>query len=115
MSDPSANPTDEQATAEAIDEEVVDPTDFPPEEPLGVGHIGETPAEDAGGESLADRADAEEPEAWEQDLRTDRDAAMLVDPDEGGGPDEEAELIATEVPYEDQLSAEEAAIHIEEP
>lgn len=118
MSDPAANPsdpTDEQSTAELTDEDKIDPLDFPPDEPMGVGHVGEVPAEDAGGESLAERAEAEEPEVWEQPLRTDEDAGMLVDPDEGAATDVDKELVGDEVPFAEQPAAEEAAVHIVEP
>jgi hypothetical protein len=82
---------------------------------MGVGHVGEVPAADAWGETLAERVEAEEPEVWEQPLRTDQDAGMLVDPDEGGGPDVDAELVGDEVPFAEPPAAEEAAIHVEEP
>jgi hypothetical protein len=39
----------------------------------------------------------------------------LVEPDEGAGPDDEAEMIASETEDGLGLSAEEAAIHIIEP
>ncbi|HET9648188.1 MAG TPA: DUF5709 domain-containing protein, partial [Microlunatus sp.] len=73
------------------------------------------------GQSLADRLEAEQPEVWEEDPGTPLPgeagarAGRLVDPDEGIGPDLEAQAIGTDVGIDGAAaSAEEAAVHIVE-
>lgn len=105
--------SDEQANAERLDDDVVDEGDYPPEHPLGVDRFGTTGVEEEGGESVRQRAAQEDPR---RDLR-ERDEAVggLLAPDEEAGLDVEGEALATEGDRPDQLSAEEEAVHLEEP
>lgn len=86
---------------------------------------GSTPWEEAHRETIDQRRDQEVPEpdpyaAAEEDLPSDGQvgdarAGRLVDPDQGGGPDQEADLIADDVGIDGAAaSAEEAAMHIVE-
>ncbi len=97
---------------------------YSPPERWSVGQgYGNTPQEEATGESLDQRIAQEEPEpdpyveAETEDLDdgevgTER-AGRLVDPDEGQGPDTEKDLIGSDVGIDGAgSSAEEAAMHI---
>ncbi len=55
-------PSDEQREAEAVDEDEIAGSEFPPEHPLGVDAFGTTEAEELYGEPLAERVSREEPE-----------------------------------------------------
>ena len=114
--------SDDQDQAEAYDEDVVDDVDdysgdvvgaglpdFPPDRPLGVNTVGVTPVEEDAGESFAERSLREEPEDDVPEARS--DVGRLVDP-EATAFDDEEELIGEAEPADD-LSAEEAAMHIE--
>jgi hypothetical protein len=114
---------DPQDQAEALDEDVVDPIDdrggvefgndlpdYPPDRPMGVNTVGVTPAEEDAGESFAERTFREEPDEM-SGLDAELQAGQLVEPTASSLDDEE-ELIGEEEPAED-LSAEEAAMHIE--
>jgi hypothetical protein len=83
----------------------------PPDEPSGVDEFGTTVEEQMTGESLADRELRTQAEEWadpDTDLsRSDR----LVDTQDGSLADTEADLVAREAVGDDDLSAEEAAIH----
>jgi hypothetical protein len=83
----------------------------PPDEPSGVDEFGTTVEEQMTGESLADRELRTQAEDWadpDTDLsRSDR----LVDTQDGRLADTEADLVAREAEGDDDLSAEEAAIH----
>ena len=99
----------------------------PPEKWSAAQGYGNTPYEEAAGESLDQRIAQEEaePDPYEQAERTEDDdssddgevgerrAGRLVDPDEGLGEDTEADLVADDVGIDDAAaSAEEAAVHI---
>ncbi len=90
----------------------------PDREPYNLRHA-PTPEEEREGESLDERLSEEEPEVSVDDIdRADEEprAGRLVAPDEGAHPDEEADEIATDVgPAGYAASAEEAAMHIQEP
>lgn len=116
----------EQAMGLDAEEELEDGYS-PPEEPSGVEEFGTTVDEQMTGESLADREMRTHPDGWtDPDVDSAR-AGRLVDSQEGGPTDTEADLIAREVPRdvardiardiarepggEGDLTAEEAAIH----
>jgi len=98
----------------------------PPEKWSAAQGYGNTPYEEAAGESLDQRIAQEEPEAdpytaadaEDDDILDDgevgeRRAGRLVDPDEGLGEDTESDLVADDVGIDDAAaSAEEAAVHI---
>jgi hypothetical protein len=90
----------------------------PDREPYNLRHA-PTPEEEREGESLDERLSEEEPEVSVDDIdRADEEprAGRLVAPDEGAHPAEEADEIATDVgPAGYAASAEEAAMHIQEP
>jgi uncharacterized protein DUF5709 len=56
----------------------------------------------------------EELEASEPDETKERRGRRIVEPDQGSGVDEEKDLVADVAEGEQDLSAEEAAVHIEE-
>ncbi|MGF1661717.1 MAG: hypothetical protein ACFCVG_04485 [Kineosporiaceae bacterium] len=110
----------EQAMGLDAEEELEDGYS-PPDEPTGVEEFGTTVEEQMTGESLADREMRSHPDGWiDPGLDTDR-ADRLVDSQEGGPVDTEADLVAREVVArevvarelegEGDLTAEEAAIH----
>lgn len=128
---------DDQAEAEAFDEskvgaEPLDPSDaptFPAERYLGAT---DSTADDRVTDSVASRAERELPDFDEaegpaharetvradiDDLDDDRPPLRLVgagDEDVDDGPDDEADLVARAVRSDpDDLSAEEAAVHLE--
>jgi Family of unknown function (DUF5709) len=134
---------DPQDLAEALDEDKADDIDdlsgdafgddlpdFPPDRPMGVNTVGVTAVEEDAGESFAERTLREEPDVIEElDLEDDDDELDLLD-DEGSEIDvgsEVGQLVepdASSLDHEAQqiaeaeggeiLSAEEAAMHIEE-
>jgi hypothetical protein len=122
MSDATPEPQD---AAEALDgDKVADDDGFvddeitviPPDRPLGLGSYGTTASEDAVDEPLAERADHEQPEVWDDTPRpgagTDQ-VGRLVEPDLGMSPDTEPDAVAEAVgdrPAE--LAAEEDAVHL---
>jgi hypothetical protein len=107
------DPIDEQSTAESLDDDKVRGVDFPADEPLAVEDFGTTPLEESGGESFEQRVAREVPDG---DLREPaRPSAGLLAPDDEFGDDETKELVGVAGDEPDQLSAEEAAIHIREP
>jgi hypothetical protein len=114
---------DPQDRAEALDEDVVDDVDdrtgdefgddlpsYPPDRPLGVSTVGVTPVEEDAGESFAERSLREEPEDGAPVAGG--GVGQLVDPN-ASTPDEEEELLGEAEPGP-VLSAEEAAMHLEE-
>lgn len=112
MSDPSSVPdaTDEQATAESLDDDVVEVSEYPPEELQGADEFGTTADEEWGGESVAERDDRYD---HRDDLRGDAPPlAGLLDEDDEFEEDETAELVAVEGDEPDSYSAEEAAVHL---
>ncbi|QGG93827.1 hypothetical protein [Actinomarinicola tropica] len=108
MSDPSS-----QDRAEQLDEDKLSPSDtpvqdldYPPEEPLGVDAYGTTAAEERYDEPLEERVAREEPET----IPEEEPGMRLVSPEQGAGPDEEADAVGGARPAAD-LSAEEAAVN----
>lgn len=104
----------EQAMGLDAEEELEDGYS-PPDEPSGVEEFGTTIEEQMAGESLADREMRSHPDGWiDPGVDTDR-TDRLVDSQEGGLVDVEADLIAREIARElegeGDLTAEEAAIH----
>lgn len=125
---------------DAVDATVYEAGYSPPEKPLGMTRFGTTNAEEEEGESLDQRLAQEVPDPnlaadleaspsdddvdsvdntriEDEDLRygevgEDR-AGRLVDPDEGLGPDEDKDLIGSDVGIDEgAASAEEAAVHV---
>jgi hypothetical protein len=101
-------------------EDVLDEGYSPPEKWSAAERFGNTPFEEATGESLEQRLAQEEPETTDDDgeylddgeVGTAR-AGRLVDPNEGIGEDEDAELFGSDVGIDGAgASAEEAAVHI---
>jgi hypothetical protein len=93
-------------------EGVVPPRDYP----LGAEEFGTTPAEDAMGESLAQRVAREVPDVPAGEGLDDGDeplAGRLVQPDLGGDVDDTPEEVGDAVPDVGGLSAEEEAMHVE--
>lgn len=97
----------------------------PPEKWSAAQGYGNTPYEEASGESLDQRLEQEDPESDPYDTTDDDDenlddgevgdrrAGRLVDPDEGFGEDTEADLVGDDVGIDGgAASAEEAAVHI---
>lgn len=108
-------------------EEPLDEGYSPPEKWSAAQGYGNTPLEEAEGESLDQRLAQEEPEpdpyeaAAEAEAAEDLDdgevgterAGRLVDPDQGLGPDREKDLVGDDVGIDGAgASAEEAAMHI---
>lgn len=99
-------------------DDVLDRGYSPPDrEPASMKH-GMTPREEREGETLDERLAEEVPDVGERDtLRQDGDpdperSGRLVAPDEGRGPDAEADAVATDVGIDGAAaSAEEAAVH----
>jgi hypothetical protein len=83
----------------------------PPDEPGGVDEYGTTVAEQRAGESLVDRELRTRPESWVDPEVDPTRAHRLVDTDEGRLVDTEPDLVARELAGDDDLAAEEAAIH----
>lgn len=99
----------------------------PPEKPSAGQRFGNTPYEEATGETLEQRVAQEvpEPDPYVEAARTDDDlddgevgdarAGRLVDPDAGLGEDTEQALVGDDVGIDGgAASAEEAAVHIVE-
>lgn len=108
--------SDSQDRAEQLDDDKMAMTDtpvedleYPPDEPMGVDAYGTTAAEERVDEPLDERVAREVPDEATEDA-----GMRLVDPDEGAGPDEEADSVAAASTATD-LSAEEAAVHRTDP
>ena len=129
--DYSVDDEDQPSNVDGLpDSDVADELDrgySPPEQWSAGQGYGNTPYEEAAGESLDQRVAQEEPEpdpyaatdVDDEDLDDgqvgDRRAGRLVDPDEGLGEDTEADLVADDVGIDGAAaSAEEAAVHIVE-
>ena len=97
-------------------EDPLDAGGYSPPERASHDWRGETESEALEGESLDEKLAEEEPDVSEDDIDiADRDprSGRLVAPDEGLGPDEESEEIATDVGLDGlAASAEEAAVHV---
>jgi hypothetical protein len=113
---------DPQDVAESLDEDRIDDDDdyagdevgesfpdYPPDRPMGVNSTGVTPVEEDSGESFAERTRHEIPEDARGDV--DRGVGQLVD-ESINGIDDEEQLVADALPAT-ELSAEEAAMHVE--
>jgi len=118
-SDPDPeNPTDDQDTAEALDDEVTGlededhPTDFPLDRALAATDYGTTAAEEETPESAERRAGRENPEVGQPGAyHGDPDAVPgLTDPDDLDP--EEGELLGELADDPELPSAEEAAMHL---
>jgi hypothetical protein len=109
-------------------DDILDEGISPPEKPRGVTAKGVTAWEQEQGETIEDRLAQEEPDiavedsdplvgtdeppAYDDEVGDER-SGRLVAPDEGLGPDEEADLVAEDVGIDGAAaSAEEAAIHV---
>jgi hypothetical protein len=106
----------ESLTGDDPDEEMQTGYNPPDREPYNLRHV-PTLREERDGESLDERLSEEEPDVSEDDIdAADEEprAGRLLAPDEGEGPDLEADEIAEDVgPAGYASSAEEAAMHIE--
>ena len=85
---------------------VAPPTDVP----LAVESYGTTPAEEEAGEPLESKLARERPDTPDA---VDAGVGRLMQPDEGAHSDRESEEVAELVDDRDDLTAEEAAIHLE--
>jgi hypothetical protein len=117
---------DPQDVAEALDEDKADEVDdfagdvfgddlpdYPPERPLGVNTVGVTAVEEDAGDSFAERTRRQVPDVDDDAvLDTSPDVGQLVEPD-ASTVDAEAQLVA-DAERGEPLTAEEAAMHIEE-
>jgi hypothetical protein len=83
----------------------------PPDDPSGVDEYGTTVDEQRAGERLDDRELRTLPETWSDPDTDPARADRLVDTDDGALLDTEADLVAREATGDDDLAAEEAAIH----
>lgn len=109
----------DRGVADTLDEGYTAPERWSPAEGFG-----NTPAEEAEGESLDQRLRQEEPDPWNESRRGgervddgevgDERAGRLVDaPTDGDGEDVEAEMLGSEVGIDGgAASAEEAAVHV---
>jgi hypothetical protein len=86
-------------------------TEPPHDSPLGAEGWGTTAAEQHEGEPLAGRLAREAADAYPEEPR---DVGRLVEPDEGAHTDTEPDLVAHDSGDESGLSAEEAALHLEQ-
>lgn len=111
MSDVSSrpDPADEQSTAESLDDEVIDPADYPPDRPLGVDDPAVTAVGEEGGESVRQRAGREEPEGAD---RPDEHVIGLIEADDADRLDGDISADVGDEP--DDPSPEERAMHLEE-
>jgi hypothetical protein len=128
---------DEQVAAEMLDADKIDPTDYPPDEPLGLPELegrDVTVAGDYAPDSVAERSGREEPDFGARSTPGDEDALAptIVEPDDAFGADETAEALGEEAEddqpvldtiylsegedapegEDDERSAEEAAMHV---
>lgn len=123
-SDPEDQLQPEDTLVDRGTDDVLDEGYSPPERWSPGEGYGNTPAEEAAGETLDQRIAQEEPEpdpyeqaAVEQEdvggeVGTER-AGRLVDLDEGLGPDEEKDLVGDDVGIDGAgAGAEEAAVHV---
>jgi uncharacterized protein DUF5709 len=105
----------EALTSDDPDEEDETGYNPPDREPHNLRHA-PTAFEEYEGESLDERLSEEEPDVSADDIAFDDEqprAGRLLQPDEGGGPDEEKDEIAEDVgPAGYASSSEEAAMHI---
>jgi hypothetical protein len=131
-----SNDQDEQTVAENLDGDKIDPTRYPPDEPLGLPDLegrDVTVVGDYAPDSVRERTAREEPDFGEPGapVGTDQPVIQPIEPDDPFGPDETAEAIA-DLPEErgqldgpilsegedavsaggDDLPAEEAAVHV---
>jgi hypothetical protein len=130
-----SNTQDEQTGAENLDGDKIDPTRYPPDEPLGLPDLegrDVTVVGDYAPDSVAERTARQEPDFGEPGGPGAGDRAVIrpIEPDDPFGPDETAEAIADLAEDSGQLDgpvlseaedarsagdevpAEEAALHI---
>jgi hypothetical protein len=130
-----SNDQDEQTVAENLDGDKIDPTQYPPDEPLGLPELegrDVTVIGDYAPDSLRERTAREEPDFGEPGapVGADRPVIQPIEPDDPFGPDETAEAIADlpddsgqldgpvlsegedAVSVADGVPAEEAAVHV---
>ena len=129
--DYSVDDEDQPSNVDGLgDPDVADELDrgySPPEKWSAAQGFGNTPYEEAAGESLDQRVAQEEPEpdpydqaegTEDEDVSDDGEvgdqrAGRLVDPDQGLGEDRESDLVADDVGIDGAAaSAEEAAVHV---
>lgn len=91
--------TDDPNLSELLDDDVL-PDEYPPERPLGVEDPGVTADHGALGDTLGERIAREEPEVGGPPSSDDGAVGRLVEPDQGLGPDTEADLVASTVDAE---------------
>jgi hypothetical protein len=127
---------DEQVEAEMLDADKIDPTAYPPDEPLGLPDLegrDVTAAGEYAPDSVAERSGREEPDFGAPGAPVDQGerAPMIVEPDDAFGRDDTAEALGDEVESDDEvvdtlyfsesedtsgadddLPAEEAAMHV---
>jgi len=109
QSDPSEATDGSQLGEEVGDESLPGTVGFPPTTPVGVGPADSLLDADHH-DSVRERSDREEPEG-PQPLP--HDTVRLLDPNAGGEPDLESELVAEDVPTVGLVSPEETAMHLE--
>jgi hypothetical protein len=129
---------DEQTGAENLDGDKIDPTGYPPDEPLGLPDLEGRDVSAVGEyapDSVRERTARQEPDFGEPGapVGADRPVIRPIEPDDPFGPDETGEAIA-DLPETsgqldgpvlseaedarspgDQLPAEEAAVHLTDP
>lgn len=130
----SSGTTSQEDLSEVLDDDKL-AGDFPPDEPVGSFDYGVTPQEQRVQEPIAERVTREKPET--SFVGEEGRVGRLVSPDEGSGPDDEAQAVARDIdrvadhdlPVGDvgtgdtttydvateltqDLSAEEAAMHV---
>jgi hypothetical protein len=123
---------DAQTEAEVLDGDVIDPLNYPPDEPLGVMDLLNEDVPVAGAyapDDLEERIAREEPDFGEGPVVVDDSIAGVIDPDDPFGDDLTKELIGEEAergddlddpmlsdseasPVSSTLPAEEAAMHL---
>lgn len=104
-----AEATDGSELGEEVgDESLPGTVGFPPTTPSGIGPAGSLTDADHH-DSAIERIDREEPESRPPS----HDTVRLLDPNAGGEPDVESELVAEAVPPVGLTSPEEEAMHLE--
>jgi hypothetical protein len=131
-----SNGQDEQAVAESLDGDKIDPTRYPPDEPLGLPDLEGRDVSVVGDyapDSVRERTARQEPDFGEAGapVAADRPTVRPIEPDDPFGPDETGEALAdlsdesgqgdgpvlseaedARSSGGDELPAEEAAVHL---
>lgn len=98
--------TDDPNLSELLDDDKL-PEEYPPDRPLGVEDPDVIPDHQALGDTVAERTAREEPDTLGPPPADAGHLGTLVDPDQGMGPDDEADAVASEVrDVEGQLSVD---------